>query len=86
MTKLTTPVQFDALLQKLQRAMRGADDADVASALLALLFHRLTLLDAGDRQIARDALSEMLNLDMAHASELVLAEGRQRTRLLRITS
>jgi hypothetical protein len=84
-TKLTTPVEFEALLRKMQRAMRGADDADVASALLALLFHRLTLVDAEDRQIAKDALSAMLKLDFQHASNLALVEGRRLSRPLRIT-
>jgi hypothetical protein len=76
MTKLTTPVEFDALLQKLQRAMRGADDADVASALLALLFHRMTRLNATERHLAHTALRQMLEPDAQRpTSNLTLVEG-----------
>jgi FixJ family two-component response regulator len=82
-TKLTTPVEFDALLLKMQRAMRGADDVDAASALVALLFHRLTLLTGEQRQVAREALASMLRHDARTAENLALIEGPRRARLLR---
>lgn len=85
-TKPTAPVEFDALLLKVQRALRGADDLDAASALIALLFHRLTLLDGETRRSAMEGLAAMLKITPEHGkSQLQLIEQPRRARLLRVT-
>jgi hypothetical protein len=84
-TKLTTPAGFDALLMKLQRALRGADDLDAASALIALLFHRLTLLDDEARRVAHDGLEALLRVTANDSSNITLTEAPRRKRLLRVT-
>ena len=83
MTKLTTPLDFDALLMKLQRALRGADDLDAASALIALLFHRLLLLDSEARLRAQEGIAALLRADAQYSKEISLTEGPRRSRLLR---
>lgn len=86
MTKLTTPPEFDALLMKLQRALRGSDDLDAASALIALLFHRLFKLDGAARKTAMDGIATMLKMTPEQGQEpITLTEGPRQARLLRVT-
>lgn len=57
--RLTTKVGFEALLLKVQRALRGASDVDAASALIAVLVHYLQHLSDDELSVARRALTQL---------------------------
>lgn len=78
-------IDFETLLAKLQRALRRSDDLDAASALIALLFHRLYVLEGEERRIAIEGIAAMIKMIPLRGGGIVLTEGQGKPRRLRIT-